>query len=133
MGFTNWGTHHGIAQMWVWQATHKTPASHIPLAKLEVIHQGALEACDAKDGVKDDVITDPPRCKFDPAVLQCKGADAPNCLTAPQIEAVRDHLQGSRPREDGRLSLRLDASGQRTGLGRDDRRAAVSVRARILP
>ena len=88
-GFTNWGTHHGIAQMWVWQAAHKSKESIIPLAKLDVIHQGALAACDAKDGVKDGVITDPERCKFDPAVLQCKGADAPNCLNAAQVEAVR--------------------------------------------
>src|SRR5204862_2109238 len=55
-GFTNWGTHHGIAQMWVWQAAHKSKESIIPLAKFEVIHQGALNACDAKDGVKDGVI-----------------------------------------------------------------------------
>jgi feruloyl esterase len=88
-GITNWGTHHGIAQMWVYQATHKTPASFIPTAKLKVIHQGALDACDAKDGVKDGVIEDPERCAFDPGVLLCKNGDAPTCLTAPQVEAVR--------------------------------------------
>src|SRR5262249_34085726 len=29
------------------------------------------------------------RCTFDPKVLQCAGADAPTCLTAPQVEAAR--------------------------------------------
>ena len=89
VGFTNYGTHHGIAQMWVYQATHKSPESYIPTSKLPLIHQGALDACDAKDGVKDGVIEDPPHCKFDPAVLLCKGVDGPGCLTAAQVEAVR--------------------------------------------
>ncbi len=89
IGFTNWGTHHGVAHMWVWQATHKTPGSFIPKNKYQIIHQAALDACDAKDGVKDGVIEDPPHCKFDPGVLLCKNGDSPNCLTAPQVEAVR--------------------------------------------
>jgi feruloyl esterase len=89
VGFTNWGTHHGIAQMWVYQATHKSAESYIPISKLPLIHQGALDACDAKDGLKDGVIEDPPHCDFDPGVLLCKNGDAPNCLTAPQVAAVR--------------------------------------------
>jgi feruloyl esterase len=89
VGFTNYGTHHGIAQMWVYQATHKTPESFIPTSKLPLIHQGALDACDAKDGVRDGVIEDPPHCKFDPGVLLCRNGDGANCLTAPQVEAVR--------------------------------------------
>jgi feruloyl esterase len=89
IGFTNWGTHHGIAQMWVWQATHKSPGSFIPKSKYQVIHQAAVDACDAKDGVKDGVIEDPAHCKFDPAVLLCKNGDGPNCLTAAQVDAVR--------------------------------------------
>jgi feruloyl esterase len=54
-----------------------------------------LDACDARDGVKDGVIDDPRRCRFDPKVLQCKAGrdgkplDAPDCLTAPQVEAAR--------------------------------------------
>jgi feruloyl esterase len=89
IGFTNWGTHHGIAQMWVYQATHKTPESFIPKSKYRIIHQAALDACDAKDGVKDGIIEDPEHCKVDPGVLLCKDGDAPDCLTAAQIEAVR--------------------------------------------
>ena len=87
--FTNYGTHHGLAQMWLFQATHATPDSLIPPSKLAVIHQAALAACDAKDGVLDGVIEDPQRCAFDPGTLLCPGADAPTCLTAPQVTAVR--------------------------------------------
>ena len=89
IGFTNWGTHHGIAQMWVYQATHKAPESFIPKSKYRIIHQAVLDACDAKDGVKDGIIEDPEHCKVDPSVLLCKNGDAPDCLTAGQVEAIR--------------------------------------------
>ena len=48
-----------------------------------------LEACDAIDGVKDGVLEDPKRCKFDPGVLECKGADEATCLTKGQTQTAR--------------------------------------------
>jgi feruloyl esterase len=75
--------------VWVAQAVHKDEASYIPPAKYPAIHEAALAACDARDGVKDGVINDPTKCKFDPKAIQCKGADGPSCLTAPQVEAAR--------------------------------------------
>jgi hypothetical protein len=53
-----------------------------------VIHAAVIQACDAVDGLKDGLIDDPRRCHFDPKVLECPGADAPTCLTAPQAEAA---------------------------------------------
>jgi feruloyl esterase len=53
-----------------------------------------LEACDTIDGVKDGVIEDPRRCRFDPEVLKCKDADGPDCLTAPQVDALRKIYDG---------------------------------------
>ena len=41
------------------------------------------------DGVKDGVLENPKRCKFDPGVLECKGADDASCLTPPQVETAR--------------------------------------------
>ncbi|HUK32525.1 MAG TPA: tannase/feruloyl esterase family alpha/beta hydrolase [Vicinamibacterales bacterium] len=89
IGSTNYGTHHGLAQMWLYWATHKNDGSYIPEEKYAAIHQAALDACDAKDGVKDGIIEDPPHCTFDPGVLLCKGGDSPSCLTPPQADAVR--------------------------------------------
>ena len=54
-----------------------------------MVHDAVLNACDALDGVKDGVLENPMSCKFDPKVLECKGADGPSCLTAPQVETVR--------------------------------------------
>jgi len=85
--------------LWVAFATLKDPASYIPASKYPMIHQAVLEACDSIDGVKDGLIEDPTRCKFDPKVLLCKGADAADCLTAPQVEAVRKiYSPGTNPR-----------------------------------
>jgi feruloyl esterase len=67
----------------------KDPAAAVPAAKLAMLSHAAVDACDAKDGVKDGLINDPRACRFDPSVLLCKGADAENCLTAPQLESVK--------------------------------------------
>jgi feruloyl esterase len=89
----NW-TGRSSQAVWIAQATHKDESSFVPNTKFPAIHQAALDACDALDGVKDGVIDDPTRCHFDPKVLECKGADAPTCLTAPQVETVR-HIYAS--------------------------------------
>ena len=38
-----------------------------------MIHDAVLNACDAKDGVKDGVIENPPACSFDFATLDLQG------------------------------------------------------------
>ena len=65
------------------------PASYIPPSKLPALQKAVLSACDALDGVKDGLIQNPRLCRFDPAVIQCKGSDGPDCLTAPQVAAAR--------------------------------------------
>ena len=84
----NW-IHQKGAIMAVAQATHKTPGSLIPKSKFAMMHQAVLDRCDALDGVKDGLIGDPTKCKFDPGVLLCKGEDNDTCLTAAQVESAR--------------------------------------------
>jgi feruloyl esterase len=74
--------------MWIAHAV-KDPASYIPPGKYPIIHQAALAVCDAQDGVKDGLISDPMQCSFDPAVLLCPGGDSGTCLTAPQLTAAK--------------------------------------------
>src|SRR5215475_2607401 len=71
-GMSSYLTRHTFGQMWIWQATHTDAASFIPPAKYPVLHQAALNACDALDGIKDGVIGDVAHCKFDPAATLCK-------------------------------------------------------------
>lgn len=75
--------------MWIAQAVHQGESSYIPPAKYAMIHKAVVEACDALDGLKDGLIGDPRRCRFDPKVLACKGVDGPSCLTSQQVEVAR--------------------------------------------
>ncbi len=91
----NYWTHLMAGDLWPAHATLKDPASFIPPAKYPLIHQAVLAACDTIDGVKDGLLEDPRRCKFDPKVLLCKGDDVSACLTAPQVEAARRIYAGA--------------------------------------
>lgn len=84
----NW-TGRATQAVWIAQATHKDEASFIPPGKFALIHNAVLQACDAKDGVKDGVLEDPTRCNFDPKELECKDAEGPTCLTKAQVETAR--------------------------------------------
>lgn len=66
-----------------------TDGGLIPPEKLPMLHRAVLAACDAMDGVKDEVIGDPQRCNFDPASVQCTDADAPTCLTSAQVVSAQ--------------------------------------------
>jgi tannase/feruloyl esterase len=69
--------------------SHRTPEATIPPEKYAAIHTAVLNACDALDGVKDGVLEDPMKCKFDAKTIECKNGDGPTCLTAPQVETMR--------------------------------------------
>jgi feruloyl esterase len=85
-----------FAFLYSWMATHdKDGAPIIPQAKLSSLTKGAVEACDAADGLKDGIIDDPRRCAFDPAKLLCKnGTDDASCLSAGQVDAARKIYDG---------------------------------------
>jgi feruloyl esterase len=76
-------------------------AAPIPLTKLPLIENAVTAQCDATDGLVDGLVQDPRACSFDPGVLRCRGADAANCLTAAQVEAVRKVYAGP-ARSNGR-------------------------------
>jgi feruloyl esterase len=55
----------------------------------QLLHRAVIDACDALDGVTDGLLENPLGCTFDPANLQCKGADTSACLTKPQVDTAR--------------------------------------------
>ena len=83
-------------QLSIAQAMLKDPASFIPPAKYPMIHQAVVAACDALDGVKDGLIADPPRCRFDAKSLECRGDDQSSCLTGAQVAAARAVMSPAR-------------------------------------
>lgn len=99
----NYWTHLFAGFVWNGRALDNAGA-YIPPAKLPAIQNGALAACDAGDGVKDRIISDPLSCHFDPAKLECKGADSDDCLSAAQVEAAKKIYAGP---EDPRTAKQI--------------------------
>ena len=94
MNFTTQNTfYHG------WNAVENTDANGQPILtadKLPILHKAVLQACDAADGAKDGLISDPLSCRFDPTVVECKaGAPAVSCLTRAQVEVARAIYEGA--------------------------------------
>lgn len=98
-------------------AALKDQPSRIPVAKFPMIHEAALNACDALDGLKDGLIQDPRKCKFDPKVLECKGADAENCLTAGQVIAAGKMYEPARNIRTGKAVSPAFTPGNELGWG----------------
>ncbi len=76
------------------QTTLRDPAGYISSYKLPAITRAALAACDARDGLKDGIVSDPLSCHFDPEVLLCKDGDNLQCLTAPQVATLKKLYSG---------------------------------------
>jgi feruloyl esterase len=71
------------------KALEKSESAHLSQTQTQLLHRAVVQACDALDGLKDGLIDDPTRCHFDPAVLQCQGADGADCLTKEQVGTAR--------------------------------------------
>ncbi len=84
-----------IANNWDAQKLLRDDGSEVfTPAKLEVLNAGVMKSCDKLDGLADGILTDPRACKFDPARLQCKNGDGPDCLTAEQVAAAKALYSG---------------------------------------
>ena len=104
MNFTTQNTfYHG------WNARVNTGADGKPILtadKLPILHKAALAACDAADGLKDGIISDPLACQFDPAVTQCKpGQDPASCLTPAEVKVAGDLYAGAHSSDGAKLVI----------------------------
>ncbi len=87
----------GLFTGFVWNAQALSrPGAMIKAAKTPAIADAVLAACDALDGVKDGLLSDPRRCRFDPQTLKCADKETDACLTGPEIAALRAIYQGPR-------------------------------------
>ena len=93
----DWTRFYAGAHLWYSLATLKDPESYIPASKIGLLGDAVNAACDALDGIRDGVLDDPRKCGFDPAQLQCAdGQDVATCMTAKQVQAIKDIWAGSR-------------------------------------
>jgi feruloyl esterase len=90
---------------WAWIAqAFAAEESQIPQNKLPVIQAAVIRTCDGVDGLKDGIIGDPMRCRFDPDVLLCKGSDLNGCLTPSQVAALKKYYDGPRNSKGDRIA-----------------------------
>ena len=82
-------TGRAAASLRVARVLEANESARLSAEQRELVHQTALNACDADDGVKDGVIGKPQQCSFDPAVLQCSSGESVACLTSEQVSTVQ--------------------------------------------
>jgi pimeloyl-ACP methyl ester carboxylesterase len=63
-------------------------------ADLQLVSSAVLKQCDARDGLVDGMINDFRGCDFDPGVLSCPAGKTAQCLSAPQVTALKALMQG---------------------------------------
>jgi hypothetical protein len=83
-------------------------------ADLKLVADEVLRECDGKDGLKDGMINDFRACRFDPAVLTCKGAKTDQCLTGLQVRTLKALMGGP---HDSRGRALYAAFPYDTGIG----------------
>jgi feruloyl esterase len=110
----NW-TGRALEAVWVAQAVHSEEAAYIPREKFALIHNAVLNACDEIDGVKDGIIENPEKCRFDPAQLECKLGGDLACLNPSQVEAARKIYASRTETRSGRLIVAGLARGSELG------------------
>jgi feruloyl esterase len=84
-----------LAAQWVLIQQRLTdPNASLSVSKLPMLKEAAVSACDAADGVIDQVIEEPYTCSFDPVELRCAQGETQQCLMAQEIEAAREIYRG---------------------------------------
>ncbi len=105
------------AQLWPGYLVTRDPARMIPEAKYTMVHAAVLKACAGPVGRAQGFVDDPDGCRFDPASLQCANGDGTDCLTAPQVDLMRQIYSGPAdifpgPARGSELELYTFANGQ---------------------
>jgi len=112
----NWQTHLHAWDMNVAVTAIKHPDMFLTPGKMATINKAVLAQCDAMDGVKDGILNDPRKCKFDPSVLLCKGADSDACLTQAQVEGAK-LVYAAAKKKDGTFIFPGKEPGSEIGWG----------------
>ena len=60
----------------------------------KLIKDALIKKCDAKDGLADDLISDPLGCDFDPEMLACKDETNDSCLAPEKAAAIKKAMGG---------------------------------------
>ena len=82
-----------------WNAIKNSRSDGSPILtadKLPLLHREVLEQCDAADGLKDGLISEPLRCRPDLSNITCQAGQPPDsCLTREQAQVALDIYRGA--------------------------------------
>ena len=108
-----------IGFLWSWMAAHPDGgASVLTPETLATVTKAAVAACDAQDGVKDGLISDPRACKFDPSTLVVtSGGGSDPGLTPTQAAAIKKIYDGAKNPRTGEQIFPGWARGSEQGWG----------------
>jgi feruloyl esterase len=70
------------------------PRAALSDTQKKAVIDGVLNACDANDGLKDDMIFNTKECRFDPKALVCGASKTEGCLTMEQAMAIEKGFAG---------------------------------------
>ena len=70
------------------------PREALTESQKKAVIDGALNACDANDGLKDGMIFNTTACRFDPKALLCSAAGGDSCLSMAQAVALERGFAG---------------------------------------
>ncbi|RYD91860.1 MAG: tannase/feruloyl esterase family alpha/beta hydrolase, partial [Sphingomonadales bacterium] len=90
-----------VRMLWFALQQKWTPAGALSDADWSLYETKATAACDATDGVKDGIISNPMQCRFRTATLLCRPGQVEGCLTAPKL-AMLDMVVAPMKDEKGR-------------------------------
>ena len=104
MNFTTQNTfYHG------WNGLKNAGADGKPILtadQLPILHRAIVQQCDAADGLKDGLISDPFSCHPDPSAVECKpGQSQDSCLTHEQVETARAIYEGAHDNKGNKMVL----------------------------
>ena len=102
----NFTINNGIFQ--AWNVLTNTGADGKPILtadKLPILHKAVLDQCDAADGARDGIVSDPFSCHPDLTAVECKpDEDRRTCLTAEQIHVAQELYRGAHDAHGGKLT-----------------------------
>ena len=101
-------THLNAGFLWQFVTNHRKgpdASQIIPPLKLATISNAVVNACRGHDGglATDKFLTDPEACGFQPKDILCKAADAEDCLTQEQADALATMYGGARNPRTGQV------------------------------
>ena len=123
-------TRFNALQLWPDWLINQRPSRRIPKEKYALVHEAVLKACASPIGQKQGLVDEPDKCDFDPGRLQCKANEGPDCLTADQVDLLRQTYAGPvnprtkevifpGPARGSELEMGNFASGEAQGVALD--------------